>query len=79
MPGSARLCLAVRRRGTCCKTSNRPTTAAVIVLRKATAVATSTPWLKATRAATWLAPIMKAISSRVAKAVRVRGDAADMG
>ncbi|EWS64300.1 hypothetical protein Y695_02454 [Hydrogenophaga sp. T4] len=39
-------------------------------LRKTTAVATSTPLSKAMRAATWLAPIMKAISSSVAKAAR---------
>ena len=40
---------------------------AVTALRNTTAVATSTPWLKAMRAATWLAPIISAISSRVAK------------
>jgi hypothetical protein len=40
-----------------------------MALRKLTAVATSTPWLKASRAATWLAPIISAMSSKVAKAV----------
>jgi hypothetical protein len=44
-------------------------TSAVTVLRKTTAVATSTPLLNAIRAATWLAPIISAISSSVAKAV----------
>jgi hypothetical protein len=32
-------------------------------------VATSTPWLKASRAATWFAPIINAINSKVTKAV----------
>jgi hypothetical protein len=41
----------------------------VIVLRKQTAVATSTPLSNARRAATWLAPIISAISSKVANAV----------
>ena len=35
---------------------------------KLAAVGTSTPWLKARRAATWLAPISAAMSSSVAKA-----------
>src|SRR5690349_20143357 len=48
------------------------TTSAVTLLRKATAVATLTPWSNASRAATWLAPIMNAMSNRVAKAARLR-------
>ena len=47
-------------------------TSTVTPLRKTTAVATSTPLLKAMRAATWLAPIMSAISSKVAKATPLR-------
>ena len=45
---------------------------AVTPLRKITAVITLTESLKAKRAATWLAPIMAAISSNVRKAVRER-------
>src|SRR5450755_1108719 len=47
---------------------SEPTTSAVTALRTATAVATSTPWSKATRAATWLAPIRRAMRRRVANA-----------
>ena len=63
----------------CCPTrcTHRITasTSTVTPLRKTTAVATSTPLLKARRAATWLAPIISAISSKVAKArpLRARG------
>src|SRR5450432_4148995 len=46
-----------------------PTTSAVTMLRTATAVVTSTPWSNAIRAATWLAPISRAISRSVANAV----------
>ena len=66
--GRARRWRAVSRTGTRWTTRSRPTTVAVIALRKVTAVATSTPWSKAVRAATWLAPIIRAISSSVAKA-----------
>ncbi len=48
---------------------SKPTTSAVTMLRTATAVVTSTPWSKATRAATWLAPMRRAMSRSVAKAV----------
>ena len=42
-------------------------------LRNTTAVATSTPLLNANRAATWLAPITSAISSRMKNTVVVSG------
>ena len=44
------------------------TTKAVIRLREATAVATSRPLLKASRAATWLAPMRQAMRTRVRNA-----------
>ena len=47
-----------------------------MLLRKVTAVATSTPWLKASRAATWLAPIISAINNKVAKAAADKAGAA---
>ena len=61
--------------GTCWTTISEPTTSAVTMLRTATAVVTSTPWSKATRAATWFAPISSAIRSSVAKAVIDRAGA----
>ena len=45
------------------------TTEAVTKLREATAVATSTPWLNARRAAMWLDAIINAMSKRVRNAV----------
>ena len=55
-----------------CRHSSRASTSAVTPLRTTTAVPTSVPWLKASRAATWLAPIMLAIASKVRKAVVLR-------
>src|SRR5215470_8427914 len=63
-----RLWRAVKRGRTPCEARIATITIAVTVLRNTTAVATSTPLLKAMRAATWLAPIISAISSSVAKA-----------
>ena len=57
---------------TLCDHSSTPTTTAVERLRTATAVATSRPCANAMRAATWLAPIMNAMSNRVRKAVRLK-------
>src|SRR3954453_486236 len=68
MTGRKRLLRAVSRTRTFCAARIATITSAVTVLRKTTAVATSTPLLKAIRAATWLAPIISAISSSVAKA-----------
>ena len=67
--GRARRWRRVSAPGTRWTTSSAATTSAVIVLRTLTAVATSTPWSNATRAATWFAPIMSAIRSSVANAV----------
>src|SRR3982751_7039322 len=63
-----RLWRAWKRGRTPCEASRATITSAVVTLRNTTAVATSTPLLKAMRAATWLAPIISAISSSVAKA-----------
>src|SRR5512146_3052550 len=63
-----RWCRRVKRGRTPCDASRATITRAVTVLRNTTAVATSTPLLKASRAATWFAPIISAISSSVAKA-----------
>src|SRR3954467_8283758 len=68
MAGSMRRCRAVKRTRTPCMAMIATSTIAVTPLRNTTAVATSTPLLKAMRAATWLAPIISAISSSVAKA-----------
>jgi hypothetical protein len=54
------------------------TTAAVARLRTATAVATSTPWSSAMRAATWLPPNMQASSSSVAKALGLGASAVSL-
>ena len=63
------LCRGASRICTFCCHRIKPTTKAVTTLLKLTAVMTSTPWLNANRAATWLAPIMKATNSKVANAV----------
>src|SRR3954449_7087893 len=68
MTGRKRLLRAVSRTRTFCAARIATITSAVTVLRNTTAVATSTPLLNAMRAATWLAPIISAISSSVPKA-----------
>ena len=52
---------------------------AVTQLRVATAVATSKPLSKASRAAMWLDAIIKAINSRVKKACRLKAREEVMG
>ena len=71
-PNKARGCLADKVSETLARHKTNPTTNAVNELRTAIAVVTSTPWAKANRAATWLAPIRNAISKRVTNAAKER-------
>ena len=66
--GRKKRCRALNAQGTRACHKTHANTMAVTPLRQLTAVSTSTPLLKAKRAATWLAPIISAISSKVAKA-----------
>ena len=61
-------CLSLNAHGTRARHRMSASTIAVTPLRALTAVNTSTPLLKAKRADTWLAPIISAIKSKVAKA-----------
>ena len=63
-------CDALACQGTRPSHTTTASTLAVTQLRTATPVATSMPSLKASRAATWLAPIIKAMSIRVKKATQ---------